>query len=125
MKRPEQTLHLQVARFLAVALRPPTFWTSIEHAAKLGPVAATMRKRRGAKAGLPDILIFHPYPQLQLATLCIAFELKAPKGIVSEAQEKTLGDLCAAQVQTHIVRGMDDVMRLLNGYGIPLHARLS
>ena len=122
MKRPEQSLHIQVANYLRVALRPPTFWTSIEHATKLGPVAAAMRKKRGVKAGLPDILIMHP---LDLATDVIGIELKAKAGGLSDPQKEMRRTFIGCNADYVECRSLDEVIGTLELFGIPLHAKLS
>ena len=121
MKRPEQTLHIQVANYLRVALRPPTFWTSIEHATKLGPVAAAMRKKRGVKAGLPDVLIMHP----DVDTVVVGIELKAAKGTQSPAQFAMQSDFDKAGAAYFICWDVEGVASVLKSCGIPLHAKLS
>jgi hypothetical protein len=60
-RTPEHDLHRWVASYLARALVPPVFWTSIDHGAgKLTKTAAGNAQARGCKAGLPDILVFMP-----------------------------------------------------------------
>ena len=117
MKRPEQTLHIQVANYLRVALLPPTFWTSIEHAARLGPVAAAMRKARGVKAGLPDILILH-------AGKLYGLELKSTKGRASPAQNVMRELFNAAGAHYEICYSLADVDHELYINSIPRHASL-
>jgi hypothetical protein len=122
MKRPEQTLQIQVANYLRVALRPPTFWTSLDHAAKLGPVAGAMRKKRGVRAGLPDLLVMRA---CDFSTVVIGIELKATKGVVSDAQEEMKRSFKAVNADYYVCRTLPEVLHVLEMNGIPLHAKLS
>ncbi len=121
--QPEERLHLDVARFLNAVLRPPVFWTSIDHGAgKLSARAAGMAKARGVKAGIPDVLIFAPGPHY--GTTVIGIELKAPKGSLSPAQKDTQGEMMMAGVRCRLARSIDHVEDLLKASGIPLHGRI-
>jgi hypothetical protein len=121
MRRPEQALHIAAADFLARALRAPTWWSSIDHAAKLGPVAAGMRKRRGVKAGIADIFIIHPSPLGYDLPCVVWIELKAetdqsdPQKAFQKAMER-----CGCLY--YIARSLDEIEGFLKGVGIPLHA---
>jgi hypothetical protein len=88
-RTPEHDLHRWVASYLARALQPPVFWTSIDHGAgKLTKTAAGNAKGRGCKAGIPDILVFVPIALVE-ATRVIGLELKAAKGQLSLPQIST------------------------------------
>jgi hypothetical protein len=118
VRRPEQALHIAVARYLTVALRPPVWWSSIEHASKLGAVAAGMRRARGVKAGIPDIIIFWPEGKAGI-------ELKSPTGSLSPMQNKTIDDWIAAGAHVAVCKHLEEVVEALMIWGIPLHAKLS
>jgi len=127
---PEHNLHRWVAGYLARALQPPVFWTSIDHGAgKLTPTAAGNAKARGCKAGIPDILVFVPYcvndsrdgPQFSRV---IAIELKAGRGRLSPPQISTQAELGAAGVRCHLARSIDDVERILEDEGVPRRAKI-
>ncbi len=128
MKRPEQQLHLAVAQFLRVALRPPTFWTAIDHGVgKLGRAEAGLRKARGVKPGLPDILII--WPELidgeGHITSILGIELKSPKGRASPAQAAMQIAFQNARADYHFCTSLEQVVTILKSYRIPLHAKLS
>lgn len=123
--KPEERLHLDVAKFLRVALKPPVFWTSVDHGSgKLSRRAAGMAKARGVRAGLPDIMIFAP---CEMAAACkvIGIELKSAKGTLSPAQVETHGDMMVAAVRCRTARSIEHVQDILIANGIPLHARIS
>jgi hypothetical protein len=56
----EERLHLAVAQFLNLALKPPTLWSTIHHGARVSVRERFLVKRKGARAGLPDVLVLHP-----------------------------------------------------------------
>ena len=54
---PEHDLQVTVAQYLAIALRPPTFWSSIDHGAgRMTRASAGLRKARGLASArlVPD-----------------------------------------------------------------------
>lgn len=74
----EHSLQKTVVDYLSSVLKPPVWWSAIDHAGKLGPRQAAARKRRGVKRGIADILIVwkdnHGY------THNLWLELKRPGG---------------------------------------------
>jgi hypothetical protein len=123
-RTPEHDLQRWVASYLARALVPPVFWTSIDHGAgKLTKTAAGNAKARGCKAGLPDILVFVPIAVVE-ATRVIGLELKAEKGQLSLPQISTQGEMRLAGVRCHMARSLDDVERILEAEGVPMRARI-
>jgi hypothetical protein len=68
-----------LAEQLAELLPPGVFWTSIDNQ-PWSKAAGIMRKRRGCRAGTPDILL--------LCGRLIGLELKSLSGKVSGAQEE-------------------------------------
>jgi hypothetical protein len=146
---PEHDLQRAVAQYLAVALRPPVFWTSIDHgAAAIGRAAAGVRKARGVKSGLPDVWLFVPAdfsrraimstkhpghlknplefgPLEPRASHVIAIELKVGRGRLSDDQVRVHADLQLAGVACRVARSVDDVQRILELEGVPLRARVA
>jgi hypothetical protein len=125
MRRPEQALHIAAADFLTRALRAPTWWSSIDHAAKLGPVAASMRKRRGVKAGISDILVIHPESPLGHAPLVVWIELKSEAGEQSDPQMDFEEAMLRCGCLYYIARSLDEIEGFLKGVGIPLHIQMT
>jgi hypothetical protein len=130
-RTPEHDLQRWVASYLARALQPPVYWTSVDAGAgKLTRTAAGNAKARGCKAGLPDILVFVPVALKHAsvegpeATCVIGLELKAAKGQLSLPQLSTQAELKAAGVRCHVARSLDDVERILEAEGVPRRARI-
>lgn len=119
MRRPEQALHVQVARFLELATKPPTLWSTFPSGGG-GKTRGALLKRMGLKAGMPDIVVFHP--QNGLSRL-IGIELKAGKGIQSKPQKAMAVAWEAAGGTYLICRSVDDVEIMLAACGVPLYAR--
>ncbi len=124
MKRPEQQLQIQVANYLRVALRPPTFWTAIDHGVgKLGRAEAGLRRARGVKAGLPDLMIIYPWQNC--TPRIVGIELKAANGTQSLAQKGVEFAWTQARAGYAVCRSVEEVDRVLRMWCIPLHAKLS
>ena len=125
MKRPEQVLHMQVARFLKLALREPVFWTTFP-AGGGGKTRGAFLKAMGLQAGMPDILIFQPGTTLNNGvsfTRLIGLELKAGKGRQSESQKEMAERFEAVGGVYLIARTLDEVEILLRAAGVPVHAK--
>ena len=123
MRRPEQALQIAVAGYLALALKPPSFWSSIDHGAgKMTPASAGLRKARGVKPGLPDVLVMHP---IFGHTLVIGVELKATVGRLSPSQHAVGAAFLGCNSHYFVARSVDEVEGFLRGVGIPLSARVA
>lgn len=121
MKRPEQTLQIQVAKYLRYALRKPTMWTAFP-AGGGGKKRGAFLKAMGLRAGWPDILVVHP-------TTCsagvkhpivVGLELKAKKGSLSQNQRDVRDEFDHAGCPFLVCKSVDDVERLLRTFGVPL-----
>ncbi len=121
MRRPEQTLHVAVARYLTVALRPPVWWSSIEHASKLGKVAAGMRRARGVKPGIPDVVILWPESG---RTRMLGIELKSPTGSQSPVQKDVETAWAACHVPVVVCRSLQEVETALTIWRVPCQAKI-
>lgn len=117
MKRPEQTLQIQVAKYLAVALKPPVWWSAIGHGGG-GASRGAFLKAMGMKAGVPDIILLWPNNKAGI-------ELKAPKGKLSPAQKQIIKDWSAAGAYVGVCKSLEEVAALLTKLGVPLHASVS
>lgn len=120
MKRPEQTLQIQVARYLALALKPPTIWTAIGHGGG-GKVRGAILKAMGVQAGWPDILIV--WPENGYCKM-LGIELKAGKGRPSPAQVNLSDAFYQANGIYEVCRSLDEVDHQLYMNRIPRHASL-
>ena len=120
-RRLEHAFHRQAAQYLAVALRPPTLWTSIDAGAgKMTKAAAGDRKARGVKPGWADIQIFHPAMDL---TLVLFLELKSDKGAQSRTQNVFAGAASDVRAGYFVCRTLDDIYRSLCLSDIPVFAK--
>lgn len=116
---PEQRFHIAAAKYLAWALRPPTWWTTFP-AGGGGSARGAFLKAMGLKAGVPDILIFHPVGD---ATRVVAPELKAARGRLSPGQLETICAMGDANVSGGPCHSIEDLAALIQRAGIPLFAK--
>lgn len=122
---PEAALHRAVADFLAKSLRPPTWWSTFP-AGGGGIVRGAKLKAMGLRAGVPDLLIFHPQFVMGMAAGCIVVgaELKAGKNGTSDEQDETMADLMVAGAHCGVCRSIEDVAALLRRHGVPVHGKV-
>jgi len=104
------------AAFLSKALPPEAYWTSIDVGGSKSIRLGQLRKARGVKAGIPDVLIVHRGTTLWL-------ECKAGTSL-SPAQEVTRNALLANGHQWALVRRPEELETALLAAGIPLRATL-
>lgn len=76
-----------------------------------------MTRAVGYVSGTPDILVVHDWTP-------IFFELKAPKGRVSDTQKETHDALRSAGADVFVVRSIFEVCEHLKGCGVPLRAEV-
>jgi len=120
VRRPETVLHLAVASYLRVALRPPTLWFTLDSGAgRMTPAAAGLLKARGGVRGLPDLMVMHPDGIL---TAVLGIELKAGKGRASAAQGAMAAQFDLANAHYIFCRSLEEVEGALVTAGIPLFA---
>lgn len=103
-------------QWLHIALTPPAFATSIDHAGN-DRLRGALRKSRGVMAGLADVWVFWPK-----GVVCL--ELKAPGGHVSPAQFAMSAKLSACNIWTYTCRTLEDVQGALDNRMVPLRQRL-
>lgn len=115
----EDQFHLAVAELLIWVLTPQTFFTTFPAGyGRLGKGMAGKLKAKGLKAGMPDILVFHPSPRVG-DTRCIGLELKAGRNTTSSAQRHTHQLLWACGVKCFTIRTLTDVLAALSASNIP------
>lgn len=114
-RHPEQSFHRQVCEFLAVALRPPTWFTTFP-AGGGGRLRGAFLKASGLRPGVPDLLVLD-------AGHLLGLELKAGKGRLSPAQSSCHAALKAAGAEIAVCRSLDEVVAALDRCGVTLHAR--
>lgn len=119
MRRPEQALHQAVARLLNSALPSTATWFHPANGGYRRKVEAMILKSMGVKAGVPDICLIWE-------GRAYFIELKAPKGPKpTEHQENMMRELTAAGAAWILCRSVEQVIDALNGWGIPLKARIA
>jgi hypothetical protein len=117
MKRPEQAFQQQVAQYLALSLGG-TAWFSAIPLGGGGRLRGAILKGMGVKSGIPDIFIVD-------GGRVFGLELKAPKGTVSEAQERSHSDLRRAGCPVAVCKSIAEVAIFLERHGIAVKARLA
>jgi hypothetical protein len=121
----EHSLQIAVAHMLDVVLDPKrTWWTAIDHGVgKLGFKEAGIRKARGVKPGIPDIVIMardFPYQPI-----VIGIELKAGRGDLSEAQIEVRDEWLSMGHGVYVARSLEEVQDILVRAKIPMRRRMN
>lgn len=116
MNYPETQIQRAVAVYLTAVLKPPTWWTSIDHGVPMSQKTRARHASIGVRAGIPDILIVHD-------GRCYWIELKAERGKLSPAQKLVNEALVRAGCAPHLCRSIDDVRFSLNMWRIPTRER--
>lgn len=118
--RPEQQLHMAVADYLRVVLIAPAFFSTFPSGGG-GKTRGGILKGMGLMPGMPDILIFHPYPHVGhgAAPLVVGIELKAARGSQSKEQRAVEGAFRANGMNYHVCRSLEDVAAVLRKRGVP------
>jgi len=110
----EWTLQRSIAAYLSKALPPEAYWTAIDVGSAGNAHAGQLRKARGQKAGLPDLLIVY----LGATLWC---EIKSGTQL-SLAQQLTRDALRLNGHCWALARCPEDVEQACRDVGIPLRA---
>lgn len=121
-RNPEQQLQMQVARYLGLALRPPTLWTAFP-AGGGGRVRGALLKAMGLKPGWPDVIVMHGFRTR--TTVLLGIELKTTAGRLSPEQKEVAQGFRAAGAHYRVCRSLDDVEWALMDAGLPVFASAS
>lgn len=111
-QQPEQALQTQVVKFLRAALAGNSWFGSVPLGGGGASRGRTL-KRTGAVAGTPDMLLVND-------GRAIWIELKAPKGVVSDAQLYAHQQLRQAGSLVFVCRSLDEVIEAMRSAGVPL-----
>ena len=106
--RAEWLQQVELCRLLDKWLPDDAFWTATDPVAP-SPMSGAMRRRRGIKRGVPDILIWCR------RTKPIAIEMKSPGGRCSASQRATRKALIAAGVEWFEARSAAAAMTAIAG----------
>jgi hypothetical protein len=121
MKRSEHSLQIAVNHMLTLVLEPALTWFSaIDHGVgRLGGAEAGIRKRRGVKPGIPDLII------LWRGGNMLGIELKSGKGYLSPEQVLVHTVWGVLGFNVHVVRSLEQMQEILEAYGVPMRRRLN
>jgi hypothetical protein len=111
MQRPEQKIQKAVFQHLAARSMPGVFAFHPFSGGKRSPIEAAIYKGLGARAGLPDVVIFY---RAQIFGL----ELKATSGRLTPIQRQTLNEMEVAGARTAIAKSLDEALVTLECWGI-------
>lgn len=112
----EWQLQRSCAAFLSKALSPEAYWTSIDMGRSTSAAQGQLRKMRGVKAGVPDVLIVW----MGVTLWC---ELKVGASL-SPAQETTRDLLRMNGHRWSLCRSPEEIEAACRDAGIPLRATL-
>lgn len=115
--RPEETLQMQVVKYLGLALAGRSEFFAVPNGGKRGFREAQRFKAAGVKAGVPDLIVIND-------GRAIGIELKAGKTPLSDVQRDYHERLRRARVAVTVCRSVDEVEAALRAAGVPLHATL-
>jgi hypothetical protein len=111
-RREEWQEQIKLAALLDTWLDPAcTFWTATDPIAP-SAISGFLRKRRGVKPGVPDVLIWH-------CGKSITIELKSRRGQCSPSQRAVREALLRAGAQWWVCRSADAAMWALYKSGVP------
>lgn len=123
MNRPEEALHRQVARVLAVyEARGLLAFCHVPNGGKRTRAEAGVFKALGVRPGVPDLLV---WALVRGQPRSFALELKAPKGRLTESQAEWSDRLGRLGVAVHVVRDLDGLDAALAAEGVPILLRRS
>lgn len=110
----EHRLQMAVASFLSATLPRDCYWTSVDAGqGRMDVRAGRMRKARGVKAGVPDVILVH-------RGYFYGLELKASKGRLSEAQHVAHSQIHDAGGIVVVCHSIEEVETALRAWNIPL-----
>lgn len=111
--RQEDIFQIRCVKWLRIALPPCVVWSGIEHAGQLSIRAGAVRKMKGVRSGLPDLLIWH-------AGRCVGIELKTATGVQSDNQREFAERFRAAGCAYYLCRSEREVETALLAEGVPV-----
>jgi len=123
VKRPEQALQQQVARFINQAAPGLLWWHVPNSSGNRGPKLGGILKSMGVKAGVPDLVFVLPTGRAGF------IELKAGTGKLTDSQKDfrdRVTDAGAFWAEARSVAEVEDILhRWLTPFGWKLQARVS
>lgn len=111
--RAEDALQIRCKKWLTEALPLEVVWSGIEHAQQMTVRQGAIRKAKGVKRGLPDMLFWW-------GGKSVAVELKTPEGRQSEDQRDFMVRFRAAGGIYAVCRSEQDVELVLRAAEFPV-----
>lgn len=114
---PEYDLQCQIADTLDTILNPHfTCWSSVENSNHTGGISGCIKqgkdKRKGVKAGVPDLFILYN-------GTCLWIELKAGKNGTTESQDSFHRKVVSSGNRIEVVMSHDELLFLLEKHHVP------
>ena len=112
-RRTEDKLHVSIWRDLQKVLHPGVVAYSLENR-HVGAVEGSMRRERGVKAGIPDMIFHWPHGW------CAYIEIKPPKCYPTRSQKHMHELLRTAGIAVGVCHSISEVLIFLRDQGCPL-----
>lgn len=113
--RAEDALQIAAVKFLHHALPEGAVYTGIEHAGQISTIQGAIRKAKGVRRGLSDLMIWW-------SGRFIAIELKTAKGVMSDSQKEFADGITGAGFRYYLCRSLADIESALIDAEMPLRA---
>jgi hypothetical protein len=110
-RRPEDAIARAIEQHYHLRAAPNVFMFAVPNGGYRRPVEAAVMKSLGVRAGVPDTCWIKDGRVFFL-------EIKSPGGRLSPAQEQTLIALRAAGALACHAHGLDQCLRVLEGWGL-------
>jgi hypothetical protein len=116
-RREEWNEQTKLAALLREYLDPArTYWTALENK-PLSPMSGVFQRRRGVKAGIPDVEVIFRQPSGSV--LIVFLELKSRRGVASKAQKQARAEMLPAGAVWWMARSANAAMMALHLSGVP------
>lgn len=112
--RPEAAIQADIVAFLRAGLAPDYIVYANANAARRTASGRASNAVPGLLPGIPDISVACP------GSIILYFEVKTPRGKLSEPQEHVIGRLTKSDCRVAVVTSIDEVEIALRAWGIPL-----
>lgn len=119
MRRPEQSLSIQVANTLRAALHPSALFAHIPNGGARTKAEGGIFKAMGVRAGWPDYQILWAGGRLGF------IELKSDDGALAPVQIEMHGLLKRLGFPVAVCRSVEEVMGALAAWGVPTRGRIA
>ncbi|MGH7120077.1 MAG: VRR-NUC domain-containing protein [Acetobacteraceae bacterium] len=107
-------MQIELSAALADRLDPAlVWWSAIDGSWAPSPWVGQVRRLRGCKGGVPDVLVLH-----RGRLTCV--ELKTPKGRISDNQRGQRAELVRAGARWYLCRSIPAVLRALRLSRVPM-----